>query len=44
MPIIYSCEIYLQTYRHDKTYSVLKVLLNPNQPTIIFIIIISECY
>ena len=31
--IIYSCEIYLQTYRHDMTYSVLKVPLNPNQPT-----------
>jgi len=30
--IIY-CEIYLQTYRHDMTYSVLKVPLNPNQPT-----------
>ena len=27
------CEIYLQTYRHDMTYSVLKVPLNPNQPT-----------
>jgi len=24
-------EIYLQTYRHDMTYSVLKVPLNPNQ-------------
>jgi len=23
----------LQTYRHDMTYSVLKVQLNPNQPT-----------
>jgi len=32
MPIIY-CKIYLQTYRHDMTYSVLKVPLNPNQPT-----------
>jgi len=32
IPIIY-CEIYLQTYRHDMTYSVLKVPLNPNQPT-----------
>jgi len=31
--IIYSCEIYLQTYRHDMTYSVLKVPLNPNEPT-----------
>jgi len=30
--IIY-CKIYLQTYRHDMTYSVLKVPLNPNQPT-----------
>ena len=27
-------EIYLQTYRHDMTYSVLKVLLNHNQPTL----------
>jgi len=26
-------KIYLQTYRHDMTYSVLKVPLNPNQPT-----------
>jgi len=26
-------EIYLQTYRHDMTYSVLKLPLNPNQPT-----------
>jgi len=32
IPIIY-CKIYLQTYRHDMTYSVLKVPLNPNQPT-----------
>jgi len=32
IPIIYY-EIYLQTYRHDMTYSVLKVPLNPNQPT-----------
>jgi len=24
--------LYLQTYRHDMTYSVLKVPLNPNQP------------
>jgi len=32
IPIIYS-EIYLQTYRHDMTYSVLKVPLYPNQPT-----------
>ena len=31
--IPWSCEIYLQTYRHDMTYSVLKVPLNPNQPT-----------
>ena len=28
------CEIYLQTYRHDMTYSMLKVPLNPNQPTV----------
>jgi len=27
---------YLQTYRHDMTYSVLKVPLNPNQPTLLF--------
>jgi len=33
IPIIY-CKIYLQTYRHDMTYSVLKVPLNPNQPTL----------
>ena len=32
IPIIY-CKIYLQTYRHNMTYSVLKVPLNPNQPT-----------
>ena len=31
IPIIY-CEIYLQTYRHDMTYSVLKVPSNP-KPT-----------
>ena len=31
IPMIY-CKIYLQTYRHDMTYSVLKVPLNPNQP------------
>ena len=35
MPIIY-CDIHLQTYRHDMTYSVLKVPLNPNQPTITY--------
>jgi len=28
-----SCRVVLQTYRHDMTYSVLKVPLNPNQPT-----------